>query len=302
MTRAVAATVALAPISWGTTFFVTTELLPADRPLFSALTRALPAGLLLLAAGHALPKGVWWGRAATIGALNTGVFFALLFIAAYRLPGGVAAVAGAIGPLVAATMAIAVLKQTPPLRSWPLGVAGVFGVALVVLTAEAKLDLIGVAAACGGTVCMTTASVLAKRWGPPPGVNAAALAGWQLVAGGILLAPAALLIEGAPPPLTGGNLLGYGYVITVGTAAAYWLWFRGLAELSVVPLTFLSLLAPLTAAVVGWVALGQALTPLQLAGMAVAFGAVLAAQLPVRGKAPGLVPRRPPVSIQEGRP
>ena len=52
---------ALAPVSWGTTYAVTTEFLPPDRPLFTGLMRALPAGLLLLALGRVLPRGVWWG-------------------------------------------------------------------------------------------------------------------------------------------------------------------------------------------------------------------------------------------------
>ena len=39
---AVVALTALAPVSWGTTYVVTTELLPPERPLFTALVRALP--------------------------------------------------------------------------------------------------------------------------------------------------------------------------------------------------------------------------------------------------------------------
>ena len=44
-----AAITALAPLSWGTTYLVTSELLPPGRPLLAAVLRALPAGLLLLA-------------------------------------------------------------------------------------------------------------------------------------------------------------------------------------------------------------------------------------------------------------
>ena len=62
-------------VIWGSTYIVTTELLPPDRPFTAALLRTLPAGLLLV-----------------LAALNIGVFQALLFVAAYRLPGGVAAV------------------------------------------------------------------------------------------------------------------------------------------------------------------------------------------------------------------
>jgi probable blue pigment (indigoidine) exporter len=63
---------------------------------------------------------------------------------------------------------------------------------------------------------------------------------------------------------------------------AYWLWFRGIGRLTATQVTFLGPLSPLTAAVVGWAALGQTLTPVQLAGMAVAFGATVSGQLGVR--------------------
>ena len=55
------------------------------------MLRALPAGLLLLLFVRQLPQGVWWPRVFLLGALNFSVFWAMLFVAAYRLPGGVAA-------------------------------------------------------------------------------------------------------------------------------------------------------------------------------------------------------------------
>lgn len=96
---AVIALTALAPMSWGSTYAVTTEFLPPDRPLFTGLMRALPAGLLLLALARTLPRGAWWWKSLVLGALNIGAFFPLLFLSAYRLPGGMAAVVGSIGPL-----------------------------------------------------------------------------------------------------------------------------------------------------------------------------------------------------------
>ena len=90
---------ALAPAIWGSTYVVTTLMLPADYPLTVAMLRALPAGILLLLAVRQLPQGVWWLRAFILGALNFSVFWALLFVAAYRLPGGVAATLGAVQPL-----------------------------------------------------------------------------------------------------------------------------------------------------------------------------------------------------------
>ena len=40
---------AVAPLAWGTTYIVTENFLPPDRPLFAATVRALPVGLVLLA-------------------------------------------------------------------------------------------------------------------------------------------------------------------------------------------------------------------------------------------------------------
>ncbi|MFJ6387364.1 EamA family transporter [Streptomyces sp. NPDC091972] len=273
---------ALAPVSWGTTYAVTTEFLPADRPLFTGMMRALPAGLMLLALARVLPRGVWWGKAAVLGALNIGAFFPLLFLSAYRLPGGMAAVVGSVGPLIVVGLSALLLGQRPTTRSVLTGLVAAFGVSLVVLKAAGALDLLGVLAALAATASMSVGTVLTKRWGRPDGVGPLALTAWQLTAGGLLIAPLALFVEGAPPALDGPAVGGYLYLALANTAVAYWLWFRGIGRLTATQVTFLGPLSPLTAAVVGWAALGQALTPVQLAGMALAFGATVAGQSGVR--------------------
>ncbi|MBB4791765.1 EamA family transporter [Streptomyces nodosus] len=277
---------ALAPVSWGTTYAVTTEFLPDDRPLFTGLMRALPAGLLLLALARALPRGAWWWKAAVLGALNIGAFFPLLFLSAYRLPGGMAAVVGSVGPLFVAGLSAVLLGERPTVRTLLTGVAAALGVSLVVLKAAGALDLVGVLAALAATASMSTGTVLTKRWGRPEGAGPLALTAWQLTAGGLLIAPVALAVEGAPPALDGPAVGGYLYLAVANTAVAYWLWFRGIGRLTATQATLLGPLSPLTAAVVGWVALGQALGPVQLGGMAVAFGATVLGQL--RPRTPGV--------------
>ncbi|MFG2277891.1 EamA family transporter [Streptomyces asoensis] len=278
---------ALAPVSWGTTYAVTTEFLPADRPLFTGMMRALPAGLLLLALGRVLPRGIWWGKAAVLGALNIGAFFPLLFLSAYRLPGGMAAVVGSVGPLFVVGLSALLLGQRPTARTVLAGVVAAFGVSLVVLKAAGALDTLGVLAALASTASMSAGTVLTKRWGRPDGVGPLVLAGWQLTAGGLLIAPIAFLAEGAPPALDGRAVGGYLYLALANTAVSYWLWFRGIGRLSATQVTFLGPLSPLTAAVVGWAALGQALTPVQLTGMALAFGATVAGQRAGTGRGAG---------------
>ncbi|MEU9799724.1 EamA family transporter [Streptomyces sp. NPDC051000] len=285
---ATVALTALAPVSWGSTYAVATELLPPDRPLFTGVMRALPAGLLLVALSRTLPKGAWWWKSAVLGTLNIGAFFPLLFLSAYRLPGGVAAVLGAAGPLFVVGLAALLLGERARLRTVLAAVAAAFGVGMVVLTAQARLDLVGVIAGVISSVSMAAGTVMTKRWGRPEGVGPLAVTGWQLTAGGLFIIPIAALVEGAPPVLDGRALLGYGYMMLINTGIAYWLWFRGIGKLTATSVTLLGPLSPLTAAVIGWAALGQALTPVQVLGMAIAFGATVAGQLAQRTpRAPG---------------
>ncbi|MEU0501997.1 EamA family transporter [Nocardia sp. NPDC005998] len=290
---------ALAPITWGSTYAVTTEFLPPDRPLFTALMRALPAGLALLAITRVLPRGIWLGRAAALGVLNIGAFFPLLFLAAYRLPGGVAGVLGAVAPMFALAFATVVLAEKPNGRKVIAGLIGVFGVALVVLRANAQLDTVGVIAGLAGAASMAMGTVLTQRWGRPEGVGPLAITGWQLTAGGLFIAPLAFLIEGAPPALDASAIGGYLYLGVIGTALAYFLWFRGISRVPATSVAFLGLLSPVSAALIGWIALGQALSPLQVLGLAIALGGTLLGQVVAKPRvAPAVTERRVPVGVR----
>lgn len=283
---------ALAPVSWGTTYAVTTELLPAGHPLFSGLMRALPAGLAGLAITRVLPRGDWWWKAAVLGVLNIGALYPLLFVAAERLPGGVAATLGATQPLLVAGLAIAVLHDRPSAWRWSWGVIGVVGVGLVVLGPNARLDAVGVLAGLGGTAAMAGGITLMKRWGRPPGTGALTLAGWQLTAGGLLLLPLCLAVEGVPRRIDAGAVGGYLWLGSVGGLIAHTLWFRGIGKLTVGASAPLVLLSPLVAADIG-IGLGESLSLPQTIGFLLALAALLAAQFTPRSMRGRVVRGRP---------
>jgi len=263
---------------WGTTYLVATELLPEGRPMLAATVRALPVGLVLVARTRQFPTGQWWWRAAVLGVLNIGAFFALLFVAAFRLPGGVAATAGALMPLVAAGIATVLVGEAFTRRTAIAGTIGLIGVAMLVLGPDASLDAIGVFAALGGTVSMATGVVLTKRWGRP--VDLVTFTGWQLSAGGLMLVPVMAVTEGLPDHLTGTNVAGFVWLATVGTGLAYANWFRGVQALPVAITSSLGLLSPLVATIAGWVVLNQSLTLTQLSGATLVLMAVISPQLP----------------------
>ncbi|MFY3627377.1 EamA family transporter [Achromobacter xylosoxidans] len=267
---------ATAPAIWGSTYVVTTLMLPQGYPLTVAMLRALPAGLLLLLAVRQIPHGIWWLRSAILGALNFSIFWALLFVAAYRLPGGVAATLGAIQPLIVILLARALLGT--PVRGLAVlaALAGIGGVALLVLGPKAALDPVGVAAGLASAASMALGTVLSRRWPPP--VSALAFTSWQLTAGGALLLPVALLAEPALPPVTTLNVLGIAYLGLIGAALTYVIWFRGLARLEPAVVSSLGFLSPVSAVLLGWALLDQRLSAAQMAGMAIVVGSVWLSQ------------------------
>ncbi|MFH7597468.1 EamA family transporter [Streptomyces racemochromogenes] len=277
-TLADSALTALAPAVWGSTYLVTTELLPEGRPLLASLLRALPAGLILVIIGRTLPKGIWWWRALVLGVLNIGAFFYLLFVAAYHLPGGVAALVMSIQPMIVLLLGTVLLKEKIKpvhLVSCALGAAGV---ALLVLQPNAGLNTTGVVAGLLGALSMASGIVLTKRWGRPEGVGLLPFTGWQLTVGGLVLLPVALIGEGLPGEITGKNLLGFAYLGIIGALVAYAIWFRGVARLPALAVSFLSFASPLAATLLGYFVLDQSLSPIQIVGALTVVASVVLAQ------------------------
>ncbi|AVA23355.1 EamA family transporter [Rhizobium sp. CB3171] len=277
---------AVSPAIWGSTYLVTTELLPAGYPLTVALLRALPAGLLLLAIVRRVPHGIWWVRSLVLGALNFSIFWWMLFISAYRLPGGVAATVGAIQPLIVIVLARLLLGS--PIRGLSIvaALAGIVGVAFLILTPRATLDPVGIAAGVGGAVSMAAGTVLSRRWRPD--VSPLTFTAWQLTAGGLLLLPFAMMMEPPLPLPTAANILGFAYLGLIGAALTYILWFRGLSRLEPSVVSPLGFLSPMTAVILGWGVLDQQLSAIQILGIAIVLGSVWlsqrAQQLPSAGK------------------
>jgi len=267
---------AIAPAIWGSTYIVTTQFLPPDRPFTAALIRVLPAGILLLLFVWRMPARRDIGRLIILSALNIGVFQALLFVAAYRLPGGLAAVLGAIQPLLIMVLIWAVDRRAPRQITLWAALAGVLGMAMLLLSPQTVFEPIGIAAALLGAVCMAAGVWLTRRW--QVNLPVMALTGWQLVLGGIMLAPAAWLFDAPLPVLTVPQWAAYAYLSLAGAFVAYGLWFRGISRLPGVAVTSLGLLSPLTAVALGWIVLSQEMSGIACIGLAIVLASVLVVQ------------------------
>lgn len=271
---------ALAPIVWGSTYLVTTEALPDGYPLTVAALRALPAGLLLLAITRSLPPRAFLSRLFILGALNFAIFWALLFVAAYRLPGGAAATLGALQALMVIGFARFFLGTPIQGISVLAAIFGVFGVAILLSGSDAGYDPLGILAALGGTLSMAAGTVLSRKW--QPDVPVLTYTAWQLTAGGMLLLPGALIAEPQLPPLTASNVFGLVWLGLIGAAASYWFWLRGIVRLGPGNVAMLGMLSPVTAVILGWLWLGESLTTVQLVGAGVVLGSIWVGQVASR--------------------
>ena len=153
-----------------------------------------------------------------------------------------------------------------------VGGVAALGVGLVVVRPGAGIDPVGLLAAIGANVSFAVGVVLTKRFPAPP--NRLASTGWQLLMGGAVLVPLALVVEGAPPALSGRNVAGFAYLSLFGTALAFVVWFNGIRRLPTAAPPLLGLAGPVTGAVLGWVVLGQSLSSTQLTGFAVTLAAI----------------------------
>src|SRR5690606_26647008 len=94
------AVTAIAPVAWGASYYVTRQFLPEDFPMWGAVIRAIPGGLLLMLLARKAPQGSWWWKSFVLGALNIGSLFVLVYVAAQLLPTSIASTLMAFSPAV----------------------------------------------------------------------------------------------------------------------------------------------------------------------------------------------------------
>lgn len=276
---------ALAACIWGTTY-VLTDILP-ENPIFVSAVRAIGGVLPLLLFSRALPDRVWLGRAIVLGTFNCGIFFGLLFVGAYRLPGGIAGTLQSLVPLFAVFFAWPLLAQAPSLLRIGFILLGSVGVALLLSKGPVALDWIGILAAFGSAASSGLGAVLLSRWGQPPSMIA--LTSWQLIVAAVELLVLSVLIGDIPSTISGVNLAAFAYLCFVGTALPYFLWFYGIVNAGANRVASLVLCSPLVAFVMDAIFRGLVPSATQALGALLIMVSVVASQQIGRTPAPATV-------------
>lgn len=272
---------AIAPIAWGSTYFVTGHFLPADVALWGGVIRCLPAGLLILLLVRRLPHGSWWWRSLVLGLLSVGGLNVLVYVVAQRLPSSLAATLMSTSAASMLLLSWLILHQRPRLAAVVGAAIGITGVVVMMGFGAGPIDPWGVVASIAAMLSSTLGFVLTAKWGTD--IPAVTMASWQLTAGSLLVLPFAVLFEGPPPALNGPAIAGFAYLIVVATALAYVVWFIGLRRLTGAAVGIIGLLNPVTGVLLGVLLGGEVFGVPQAIGLALVISGVF---LGVRARTP----------------
>jgi len=285
---------AIAPVAWGSTYFVTRQVLPPDAALWGGVIRCLPAGLLVLLLVRRVPRGSWWWRSLVLGTLTVGGLNVLVYIVAQRLPTSLASTLMSTSAAVMLLLSWLLLRQRPRLFAVLGALVGIVGVVVMLGPGAGPVDPWGVIASIGAMLSSSLGFVLTAKWGADADVPPLSMTAWQLIAGSLVVLPFAVIFEGAAPPaLDPPALVGFAYVILIATALAYAAWFAGLSRLPGSVVGIVGLLNPVTGVVLGVFLAGEAFGPAQAIGLVLVLGGVLMGVLRPRARVPAVEGRAP---------
>jgi drug/metabolite transporter (DMT)-like permease len=272
-------------VIWATGFIVAGIVSGRADPLtFLTLRHACSIAVftaLSLAVGAAWPRD-WrtWRDAMVAGMLLHGFYIGGVFWAVSQgLGAGMTGLVTGLHPLFTAALAAPLLHERLVGRQWLGIVVGVVGVALIVapkLGSVEGLPLHALAVALLATLSLTLGTIWQKR--SKPGMDLRVNAAMQFVGALMLTAPVAWATEAGrfEHGLALWGALAWAVLgLSVGGISILLVLLRHGAASKVAPLLYLS---PPVAALMALAIFGEALVPVQLAGMVLAVAGAFAAR------------------------
>lgn len=270
-------------VMWSSAFASARIILLDAPPLWSlALRFAISGGL---AVGIARAMGQSWrlpraqGRAVVIfGLCQNALYLGLFFVAMQKIEASLASIIASAMPLIVAGLGWAFRGE----RVAPLGLAGlVAGFAGVALIMGSRLqggaDLVSVGLCVIGATALAVATLSVR--GASAGGNLLMVVGLQMLVGSAALAVVALMIEPIEVTPTLRLALAFAYQILVPGLAATLIWFHLIGRIGAVKASAFHFLNPFFGVVIAALLLGEAVTGLDMIGVAIAAGGILAVQV-----------------------
>lgn len=282
---------ALFVLLWSTGFVGARYAMPHAEP-FTFLTLRFVLALALLVPLVLVVRAPWPGptsgfHAAFAGCLIHGVYLGGVFFAVrHGLPAGIAALIVGLQPVATALLASVFLGERVTPRHWAGLALGLLGVALVVmpqLGADAAFRFETLAPAFIAMAAISIGTVWQKRFvGQVDLRSGTAL---QYLGALLPMLLMAFLLEDGHVEWTGELVLALVWLTVVLSIGAVFLLLFMIREGAVSRVASLMYLTPGVTAVMAFLLFGESLTPIQLAGLALAGVGVAAAMRPSRAPA-----------------
>ena len=270
-------------IMWSSAF-TSARMIVADAPPLTALAlRFLLSGLIGVGLARLMGQS-WhltrsqWRATAVFGLCQNALYLGLNFIAMQNVEASLAAIIASTMPLLVALAGLVVFGE----RIQPLGfaglIAGVIGVSLIMgARFQGGVDGLGITLCTLGVISLTVAT-LAMR-GASAGGNFLMVVGLQMLVGSAVLAVPAILFE---PFSVNWNLrliAAFTYTTLVPGLAATLVWFMLVDRIGTVKAATFHFLNPFFGVAIAAMFLSEKLGPLDLVGVIIITGGILAVQL-----------------------
>ncbi|UPM44516.1 DMT family transporter [Halocatena salina] len=256
---------------WGSSFVATRAALPYVPPVLLAALRFDIAGVLML--GYAIiSTDQWrptsragWMEVAIGGVLFVAAHHALLFIGQQYVTSAVASVIISLDPVLAAVFSGYLLADERVTWMEAVGIAfGMFGTMLIANPSTRALtdaDARGVVFVFLAAAAFALGAVLTKRY--RTAIPVQSMQAWMMLVGAVVLhgtsvgLPGESLVSVVWSPVA---IAALGYLSVIAAGVGYLIYFTLLDRIGPVQINLIGYVAPIFAAVNGWLLLGEPIT------------------------------------------
>jgi len=270
-------------LMWSSAFTSARVIVEYAPPLTALALRFLVSGLIgvgiawLLGQSARLSRRQWLG-VVIFGICQNALYLGLNFVAMQTIPASLAVIIASTLPLLVAVAGWFVFGT----RVRPLGLAGLIAGAIgVVLIMGARVqggvDLFGVLLCVIGVISLTVATLAVL--GASSGGNVLMIVGLQMLVGSALLWVPALTLEVWDVTWSWQLIVAFVYTTLVPGLAATLVWFLLVGRIGAVKASTFHFLNPFLGVAIAATLLGERIGMLDVVGVAIIAGGILAVQL-----------------------
>lgn len=273
-------------LMWSSAFTSARIIVAYAPPLYSLSARFLISGLIGIAIALLLGQS-WkltrkqWASVVVFGICQNALYLGLNFVAMQTVEASLAAIIASTMPLIVACAGWVIFKEELP----TLGIVGLFsgliGVALIMGSRiQADVDLYGIMLCVIAAVSLAAATLSMR--GVSSSGNYLMIVGLQMLVGSVVLWVPAILLE--TPTIVWSSPLIYAFIYTtlVPGLVATLVWFILVDRIGAVRASTYHFLNPFFGVVIAAAILNEGLTKLDILGVFIVAGGILAVQISKR--------------------